>query len=116
MFESPEVVAADAKAFLTEIFEDPDCHVNWRVAALKIMRRAESRRVTQLPVSPGEAHRNREAWRRKAIEERKQELIAADLWPAPSDWCDDLRSQSWIPPERESSPAHRRHGLRRQDV
>ena len=51
MFESPEVVAADAKAFLTEIFEDPDCHVNWRVAALKIMRRAESSPYHSAPVS-----------------------------------------------------------------
>jgi hypothetical protein len=103
-FESPATVAEDAKAFLAEVFEDQDHYVDVRLDALKIMRKIEARRITQPILSPGEAHRNREAWRRKAIEERKQELIAADLWPAPSDWCDDLKSPDWIAPPGNPDP------------
>ena len=55
------------------------------------MRKAEARRVTQ-PISiSAEAHRNREAWRKRAIDERQKELMAAGLWPAPDDWAADLK-------------------------
>jgi hypothetical protein len=68
------------------------------------MRKAESRRVTQPILSPGEAHRNREAWRKRAIDERQAELKKAGLWPAPADWADDLNSPDWGPPPGNPNP------------
>ena len=103
-FESPPDVADDARGFLAEIFEDSDRHVDLRLDALKVMRKAEARRVTQPILSPGEAHRNREAWRKRAIDERRKELIEAGLWPAPDDWADDLKSPDWVPPPGNPNP------------
>jgi hypothetical protein len=103
-FESPPDVADDARAFLAEIFENLDHDIDLRLDALKVMRKAEARRVTQPILSPGEAHRNREAWRKKAIDERRKELIEAGLWPAPDDWADDLKSPDWVPPPGNPNP------------
>lgn len=103
-FESPPEVADDARAFLAEIFEDSNHHVDLQLDALKVMRKAEARRVTQPILSPGEAHRNREAWRKRAIDERRKELMAAGLWPAPDDWADDLNSPNWVPPPGNPNP------------
>jgi hypothetical protein len=75
-----------------------------RLDALKVMRKAEARRVTQPILSPAEAHRNREAWRKRAIDERQKELIEAGLWPAPDDWADDLNSPDWVPPPGNPNP------------
>jgi hypothetical protein len=74
------------------------------ISALKVMRKAEARRVTQPILSPAEAHRNREAWRKRAIDERRKELIEAGLWPAPDDWADDLNSPDWLPPPGSPNP------------
>jgi uncharacterized protein (UPF0147 family) len=103
-FESPAPVAEDAKAFLAEVSEDEDQHADVRISALKITRKLEAHRITQPILSPAEAHRNREAWRRKAIEERKQELVVMGLWPAPSDWADDLLDPAWIAPPGLANP------------
>ena len=50
-FESPSEMVEEAKAFLTEVFDDRETNVDLRLDALKIMRKAEARKVTQPPAA-----------------------------------------------------------------
>ena len=69
------------------------------------MRKAESRRVTQPILSPGEAHRNREAWRKRAIDERREGVDRGVVCgQRRTDWADDLNSPDWVPPPGNPNP------------
>src|SRR5262245_20948716 len=69
-YEAPDEAAEAAKAFLTTVFEDNKAHVDDRLDALKVMRKAEARKITQPTVSAADAAHHREQWRTLEIAER----------------------------------------------
>ena len=107
-FESPSEMTEEAKAFLTEVFEDSETYVDLRLDALKIMRKAEARKVTQPPTvpiggggffnNPELRSRMRRMAQRKAAYQRRKKLEAAGLWPAPPGWDADIFSDDWVEP------------------
>jgi hypothetical protein len=107
-FESPSEMVEEAKAFLTEVFDDRETNVDLRLDALKIMRKAEARKVTQPPTvsiggggfpnNPEMRARSRRMAQRKAAYERRKKLEAAGLWPAPPGWDADIFSDDWVEP------------------
>jgi hypothetical protein len=108
-FEAPTEAAEEAKTFLTQVFEDEEVHVDLRLEAAKTMRRAEARKVQvpsadtvvrlNLPDTPEIRAARRRTAQRKACFEREQKLKAMNLWPAPSNWNEDILADSWIAPE-----------------
>jgi hypothetical protein len=50
-YEAPLEIVDQAKAFLTSVFEDKEQHVDNRLDALKLMRKAEAPKITRLSVS-----------------------------------------------------------------
>ena len=110
-FESPAEAREEAKNFLTTIFEDGEARVDLRLDALKIMRKAEARKVTQPPTvsiggggffnNPEMRSRMRRMAQRKAAYERRKKLEAAGLWPAPPGWDADIFSDDWVEPPND---------------
>jgi hypothetical protein len=101
-YEAPPEIVVQAKAFLTSIFEDSEQHVDDRLDALKLMRKAEARKITQPTVRSAEAGRNREFWRDMEIARRRMKLIEAGLWPAVPEWADDLLGEDYEAPRDKS--------------
>jgi hypothetical protein len=101
-YESPEGLVSEAKAFLTTVFEDPDTLVTIRLDALKVIRKAEARKVTQ-PAS-NDDRAGRELGRELLIARRRLKLAEAGLWPPPKGWADDLLSSDFIPPYVDPNP------------
>jgi hypothetical protein len=101
LFEAPADATELAKAFLTEVFEDSEAHINTRMEALKFMRKAEARRAQPgAQGSTSEAER-RAAWRKELMWQRQSSLVKAGLFPLPPGWADDLKSPDFVPPDGE---------------
>ena len=100
LFEAPADAAELAKGFLTDVFEDDDNHVSKRLEALKIIRRAEARKVTQ-PTSTTSEGERREAWRSRLRWERQWKIVKAGIRPLPKGWAADLESPDFVPPDGE---------------
>ena len=99
-YEAPPEVNDFAKDFLASIFEDQDQHVDDRLDAVKLMRKAEARRIRQRTATPADDRENRELWRRREIARRRMAMIDAGLWPPPKDWADDLMSDAPFRPSK----------------
>jgi hypothetical protein len=99
-FEAPADAAELAKGFLTEVFEDDENHVGQRLEALKIILRAEARKITQPTNAANEAER-REAWRKELMKWRRRKIRDAGIWPLPEGWDDDLKGPDFVPPDGE---------------
>jgi hypothetical protein len=97
-FETTEEIAARTKAFLTAVVESEHVALNLRLDASKLMRKAESPKVTPQTVRTTNPGRWREVWREVAIGRRRLRLDKAGLWPPPRDWCDDLLDPDYEPP------------------
>ena len=87
-YEAPDEAVALAKEFLASVFES-DEHVTVRLDALKLMRKAEARRISAPPV-PADDYRQRKMQRRIAVGRRRAKLMTEGLWPAPKGWDADL--------------------------
>jgi hypothetical protein len=87
-----------AKNFLASVFEDVDQHVDDRLDALKLMRKAEARKVTQPTISAADERANRELWRKTEIARRRLALAGASMWPPAIGWADDLSAENYAPP------------------
>src|SRR5690349_1984841 len=85
-FEAPAEYVEAEKAFLTEVFEDPDQQDEFRMKALKLVRKAEARRVMPAITKPRDERRSREQWRSLQRARRRVALMRAGLWPAPTGW------------------------------
>jgi hypothetical protein len=99
-FEAPNNAIEQAKMFLSSVFEDTEQHVDDRLDALKLMRKAESPKVRQPTVSARDESALKEQAREIAIGRRRAALMSAGLWPPPPDsgWADDLLSPDYNPP------------------
>ena len=97
-YEAPLEVVEAAKEFLTSIFEDSSIDLELRLGALKLMRRAEAKKVIQATATASDEHARREVWRRVMIANRRVRLVRAGLWPAPNGWSDDLRGDGFVSP------------------
>ena len=97
-YESPPELVQQAKDFLAQLFDAPENPVGLRLEALKIMRKAEAKKVTQPTVTGEQAREGRELGRRVLIAQRRVKLWQAGLWPPPEGWADDLLSADFIPP------------------
>ena len=102
-YEAPAEVVEQAKGFLAAVFEyyEHVC-VDDRLEALKLMRKAEARKITQQRVRSTEADDQREFWRDVEIAARRMKLIKAEMWPAAPDWADDLLGSDYVPPRDKS--------------
>jgi hypothetical protein len=95
-YEATAEAVEVAKVFLTSIFEDREQHVDDRLDALKLMRRAESAKIVRRPVR--EVPRERvEHFRWMETMHRKAALIDAGVWPLPEGWDADLESADYVP-------------------
>ena len=98
-YEAPQEAVDRTKTFLTSVFEDAEQRVDDRLDALKLMRKAEARKITALTVTAGDARANRELWRQLEIGRRREAMFKAGLWEdAPKDWCADLLSDDYVEP------------------
>jgi hypothetical protein len=97
-FEAPADATEEAKAFLTQVFEDSENHVNTRLDALKIIRKAEARKITHPPVSAASEGERREEWRKHIWFKRRSKLLDAGFDPLPAGWDDDL-GEDFVPPD-----------------
>ena len=98
-YEAPPEAVDQAKTFLTAVFEDAAQHVDDRLDALRLMRKAEAPKITAPTVTAEDARANRELWRKLEIGHRRAELFKAGLWEDhPKDWADDLLSEDYVAP------------------
>jgi hypothetical protein len=98
-YEAPPEAVDQAKAFLTSVFEDAAQHVDDRLDALRLMRKAEAPKITAPTVTAEDARANRELWRKLEIGHRRAELFKAGLWgDHPKDWAADLLSEDYVAP------------------
>jgi hypothetical protein len=96
--ETPELVAERAKGFLTTLLEDRNrIMTDHRLEAAQLLRKAESPKIAQQSVRSVAADQWRETWRKVAIGLRRVKLDKAGLWPAPSDWANDLLAADYEP-------------------
>ena len=97
-YECPKEVVVECKEFLTSIFEDGEQSVDIRLDALKLLRKAEARKVVPPKVAIRDIEPNL-VQRCRMIEtlERKSALIAAGVFPLPEGWDDDLNSPDYMP-------------------
>lgn len=86
-FEAPAEYVEAAKAFLTEVFVDPEQDDEFRMKALKLVRRVEARKVVAPTTT---ARSDREGSFRQRRAQRRLALVQAGLWPAPTGWDADL--------------------------
>lgn len=103
-FETTEEIVARTKAFLTAVVESEHVALNLRLDASKLMRKAESPKVTPQTVRTADPGRWREVWRELAIGRRRVRLDKAGLWPCPTDWADDLLDPGYEPPRPSEVP------------
>jgi hypothetical protein len=106
-----------AKAFLTSVFEDSDQRVDDRLDALKLMRKAEARKITAPTVTAEDARANRELWRNIEIGIRRAEMFKAGLREnAPKDWDADLLSEDYVPQSGSANDALRGMASKSSDL
>jgi hypothetical protein len=107
-YEAPQEAVDQAKAFLTSVFEDDEQRVEDKLDALRLMRKAEARKVTTPTVTPEDAGANRELWRNIEIGMRRVAMIEAGLWEDhPKDWAADLLSEDYVAPQGSATDALR---------
>ena len=107
-YEAPQEAVDLAKTFLTSVFEDSEQRVEDRLDALRLMRKAEARKITVPAVTAEDARANRELWRDIEMGLRRAALFKAGLWEnAPKDWADDLLSEDYVPPPGSATDALR---------
>ena len=107
-YEAPQEAVDQAKIFLTSVFEDSEQRVEDRLDALKLMRKAEARKITAPTVTADDARANRELWREIEMGLRRAAMFKAGLWEsAPKDWADDLLREDYVPPPGSATDALR---------
>jgi hypothetical protein len=102
-FETSIDAMEEAKVFLTNVFENGEVHVDLRLDALKVIRKAEARKVTAPPAtaSTGERGLAYRIAQQRARNELRETLEAKGLWPAPPGWDAHIMSPDWPGPEGE---------------
>jgi hypothetical protein len=102
-FEASIDAVEEAKTFLTKVFDDGEVYVDLRLDALRIMRKAEARKVTAPPAiaSTGERDPVYRMAQQRARNELRETLEAKGLWPAPPGWDAHIMSPDWPGPEGE---------------
>jgi hypothetical protein len=107
-YEAPQDAVDQAKAFLTSVFEDAEQRVDDRLDALRLMRKAEARKIAAPTVTAEDARKNRELWRDIEMGLRRGAMFKAGLWEDhPKDWADDLLSEDYVPPPGSANDALR---------
>ena len=107
-YEAPQEAVDLAKTFLTSVFEDAEQRVDDRLDALRLMRKAEARKITVPTVTAENARVNRELWRDLEMGFRRVAMIKAGVWEDhPKDWADDLLSEDYVPPPGSATDALR---------
>ena len=90
------------------IFEDAAQHVDDRLDALRLMRKAEAPKITAPTVTAEDARANRELWRQLEIGFRRVAMMKAGVWEnAPTDWAADLLSEDYAAPPGSADDALR---------
>jgi len=85
LYAPPEYAIA-ARVFLAEVYEDKSLDDSFRLNALKLVRKADTRQAQPVP-TPAVRRDLLIAWRRV-------KLVEAGLWPAPEGWDADLRASA----------------------
>lgn len=86
-FEAEAKAIEEAKAAVLSIAEASETSVDLRLAALKLLRRVEARRV-----SPGRATSEQDVGIARAVEivRRRKALVKAGIFPYPAGYADDI--------------------------
>ena len=107
-YDAPPEAVDQARTFLTAVFEDAEQRVDDRLDALRLMRKAEARKITAPTVTAEDARANRELWRDLETGFRRVAMIKAGVWEnAPKDWAADLMSEDYVPPPGSATDALR---------
>jgi hypothetical protein len=102
-YEATAEAVETAKVFLTSVFEDRQQHVDDRLDALKLMRRAEAAKIVRRPIREVAEDRIEHC---RLIEtlRRKGALIKAGVWPLPEGWDADLVGADYVPAPTDHEP------------
>ena len=107
-YEAPQEAVDQAKIFLISVFEDSEQRVEDRLDALRLMRKAEARKITAPTVTADDARANRELWREIEMGLRRAAMFKAGVWEnAPKNWAADLLSEDYVPPPGSATDALR---------
>jgi len=113
-YEAPQEAVDQTKTFLASAFEDTEQRVDDRLDALRLMRKAEARKITAPTVTAEDARANRELWRQLEIGFRRVAMMKAGVWEnAPTDWAADLLSEDYVAPPGSLLGAPRSMGRKR---
>ena len=96
-YECPAQIVEEAKAFLTSIFEDSEMLVDIKLDALKLMRKAEAKKIVPARVSTRDQASRIEICRALEIARRRRALIEAGVFPFPPGCDDDLTGSDCVP-------------------
>ena len=93
-YEWPREVIEEAKAVLMSIVEDGETPVDFKLDALKLLRRVEARKIV-----PGRAVREVDIEIGRAVEilRRRTALLRAGVLSRPPGYADDLYSPDYVP-------------------
>jgi hypothetical protein len=95
-YEAPLEAVELAKEFLKSVFEDPAQHVDDKLDASKLMRKAEAAKISR-PMARATNEGDCELSRNLEIAHRRLALMDAGVWPPPPGWIDDLLSKDYKP-------------------
>src|SRR5262249_46810083 len=96
-YEAPEEIVADTKAFLLFVAESKEMDDDYRLDALKLLRKAEARKVVPPKATVRNNAASLETRREIEIAERRMALWKAGAWPPPKGWCADLIGPDYVP-------------------
>jgi hypothetical protein len=96
-FEAPVDIVEEAKAFLTSVAEAEETLVDFRLDALKLLRKVEARKVVPPKAAVRDDPRRIEMRRKLEILKRRAALVEAGVFPFPEGYDDDLTGPDYVP-------------------
>ena len=96
-YEAPPEIVEEAKAFLTEIAERKETHVDLKLDALKLLRKVEARKVVPPKATVRDDPQRIERCRNLDILKRRSALVEAGVFPFPAGYADDLTGPDYVP-------------------
>jgi len=96
-YEAPPEIVEQAKAALASIFEDSETPDDIRLDALKLIRKAEARKVVPPRATVRDDPRHIELCRTLEILKRRSALVDAGVFPFPQGYDDDLTGPDFVP-------------------
>jgi hypothetical protein len=103
-YDAPPEIVEEAKAFLTSVTEAEETLVDFRLDALKLLRKAEARKVVPARAAVRDDPRRIELCRALEIARRRAALVEAGAFPFPPGYADDLTGPGYVPMPTDDDP------------